>query len=128
MAAALGEEAPDNEDYYGLLNVRREVRPRGRAGPGGAGRGEATPSCAPGGSGAPAACPPHGPGCCGCCRRRGGRARAEPRGSRLGETGERPLRPGNAGFAPNCGGLGAAEALLVQLRARRAHPRPLGHG
>lgn len=26
MAAALGEEAPDNEDYYSLLNVRREVR------------------------------------------------------------------------------------------------------
>uniref|UniRef100_A0A8C3NEV8 DnaJ homolog subfamily C member 11 n=1 Tax=Geospiza parvula TaxID=87175 RepID=A0A8C3NEV8_GEOPR len=25
MAAALGEEAPDNEDYYGLLNVRREA-------------------------------------------------------------------------------------------------------
>lgn len=44
MAAALGEEAPDNEDYYGLLNVRREVRPRGPAGPrgeGGARRGTA---------------------------------------------------------------------------------------
>lgn len=38
MAAALGEEAPDNEDYYGLLNVRREVRPRGRVGQDGAGR------------------------------------------------------------------------------------------
>uniref|UniRef100_A0A8C3HRU4 DnaJ homolog subfamily C member 11 n=1 Tax=Chrysemys picta bellii TaxID=8478 RepID=A0A8C3HRU4_CHRPI len=25
MAAALGEEAPDNEDYYSLLNVRREA-------------------------------------------------------------------------------------------------------
>lgn len=25
MAAALGEEVPDNEDYYSLLNVRREV-------------------------------------------------------------------------------------------------------
>lgn len=33
MAAALAEEAPDNEDYYALLNVRREV-----GGGGGAGR------------------------------------------------------------------------------------------
>lgn len=28
MAAASGDEAPDNEDYYALLNVRREVRRR----------------------------------------------------------------------------------------------------
>lgn len=27
MATALSEEELDNEDYYSLLNVRREVRP-----------------------------------------------------------------------------------------------------
>lgn len=41
MAAALGEEAPDNEDYYALLNVRREVS--AEAGPRGFARGPRPP-------------------------------------------------------------------------------------
>lgn len=43
--AAAAAEAPDSRDYYGLLNVRREVRPAGRAGRGG--RGGAARAAAP---------------------------------------------------------------------------------
>lgn len=51
MATALSEEELDNEDYYSLLNVRREVRPAagcrgggGRARPfGGAGLAASAP-------------------------------------------------------------------------------------
>lgn len=41
MAAALGEEVPDNEDYYALLNVRREVS--AAAGPRRVGRAPGSP-------------------------------------------------------------------------------------
>lgn len=52
MATALSEEELDNEDYYSLLNVRREVRPAAgavgvQAGPGGAEGGAGGPRSAP---------------------------------------------------------------------------------
>lgn len=57
MAAALAEEAPDNEDYYALLNVRREV-----GGGGGAGRAAGGAGGRRGRGSAPRERPPRGGG------------------------------------------------------------------
>lgn len=107
MATALSEEELDNEDYYSLLNVRREVRPAAGM-PSGLRPGPAVREGRAGGE-----CPVPAAGGRG---RRGGRV--TPSDVRDRRPIGRPPPPG-----PSRGGAPAACALLSAARAPRALSR-----